>query len=59
MNLKNRVKKFLDELGLPLTRFAQKTGLTVFSYYKWFNGELKFSDETEQRIDNFLKSFNR
>lgn len=57
--LKDRVNSFLTELGLPVTRFARCVDLSAESIRKWLSDELVFKQSTEDRIDRFLKSFNR
>jgi len=59
MNLKERTKKFIEEIGLPVSRFGRNVGIHGDSVRRWLKGELHLKPETEQRIDAFLKSLNR
>lgn len=56
--LKKRVEDFLTDLGLPKSRLAKKVGITGQSISLWLKGDLNLSDDTEKRIDQFLKKFN-
>lgn len=59
MTLKERSQSLIDEIGLPYSRFAKNVGLSTDAFRKWLLGQLKVKAETEQRIDDFLKSLNR
>lgn len=59
MNLKERSKKFMQEIGLPLSRFSQNVNLSCNAVRKWLNDELNLKPETEKRIDDFLKKYNQ
>lgn len=59
MELKNRVQLFLEETGLPLSRFGKNVNLTADSLRKWMKGELNLKQSNLIKIDNWLKSFNR
>jgi len=59
MNLKERAKNFINEIGLPISRFGRNVGIHGESVRRWLKGELNLKPETEQRIDAFLKSLNR
>ena len=56
--LKKRVQDFIDALDLPKSRLAKQVGITGQSISLWLKGDLKLSDDTEKRIDQFLKKFN-
>jgi len=56
--LKRRAKRFLDELEVPITKFASKAGFDRSSYYRWLKGEEKvFSETTLKKIDNYLRTY--
>ena len=59
MDTKERTIDFLNELRLPKSRFAADVGLSDVAIKKWLRGDLKLASETIDRIDGFLKSFNR
>lgn len=56
--LKNRVTSFINELGLPKSRFAKKIGISVSALTRWLDGDLVLSESTLNRIDEFLRRFN-
>lgn len=56
--LKKRTQDFIDALDLPKSRLAKNVGLTGQSISLWLKGELRLSESTEKRIDEYLKKFN-
>ena len=59
MDVKERTKQFIQEIGLPVTRLAEDVGLSANAIHQWFRGELELSEQTINRIDDFLRSLNR
>lgn len=59
MELKQRVKNFIDETGLPLTRFAVRMDLSRDAINKWLHDEMNLKESNLEKIDKWLKSFNR
>ena len=57
-NLLERSQRFIDDLGIPVTKFCERVKLSTSGYYAWRNGQLKLSSETMGRIDNYLKQYN-
>lgn len=57
MTLIERCNKFISELGTPVTVFCKKVQISVRTYYAWRNGELKLSDPTTARIDNYISKY--
>lgn len=57
MDIKTRCKKFMDELGVPVTNFCKRIELSPSSYYDWMRDKAKLSDATEKRIDKYLKKY--
>ncbi len=57
--IRERAINFCNELGLPYTRFAKNINLCGQSIRQWLLGNLKLKDSNVQKIDDFLKSFNR
>lgn len=55
--LRTRVKNFIDEFEMPITIFCRKVKLSTASYYKWKDGLFEFSDETSERVSNYLKKY--
>lgn len=58
IGLKNRVKNFLAELGVPATKFCKNVNISYFSYQHWIRNMQKFSKETEKRISDYLEQYN-
>lgn len=56
-NLKERAKKFIDELGVKATTFSKNVGISYMSFYKWQKNDLKLSESTEQRIAEYLSRY--
>ena len=52
--LKRRTKRFIEELNLPISRFADKVGFDRSAFYKWMKGGNVFSETTLKKIDNYL-----
>jgi len=57
MTLQERCKKFMDELGIPVTSFCRRIDLSLSGYYGWKTGEIKLSQATLERIDSYLKHY--
>lgn len=58
-NLKERAKGFIEELNLPVTRFAKDVDLSSITIHKWLKGDIEIGEKSRNRIDAFMKSFNR
>ena len=50
--LKRRAKRFLDELEVPITKFASKAGFDRSSYYRWLKGEEKVPGVAATMVPN-------
>lgn len=57
--VKERAIQFLQEIGLPVTRFAKCIGLSADAIRQWFAGDLNLKQSNIDKIDKWLKSFNR
>ena len=57
-NLKERCARFVDELGVSITKFCAKIKLSTAGYYAWKSGRLELSEETLNRIDGYLRRYN-
>jgi hypothetical protein len=55
--LEQRVKRFLLEFGVPVTEFCRRIDLSTSCYYEWRRGDLKLSDTTLKRIENYLTKY--
>lgn len=55
--LQKRCKTMLAELGIPVTVFCRKINLSTCAYYGWQKDELRLSDATLARIDNYLSKY--
>ena len=58
ITLSERVTAFLDELSITKTAFCRNVKLSVSSLWRWQHGELELSNETLQRIDDYLTKYN-
>lgn len=54
MELKERVKSFMDDTGATATAFSKRVGISTCYYYKWMKNEVEFSDTIKNRIISFL-----
>ncbi len=54
MELKERVKAFLEDTGATITAFCKRIDISITYYYKWMNGSVVFSDKLNERITKFL-----
>lgn len=57
-DLRNRCEQFITELGVTVTHFCKHIQLSSGGFYAWRNGQLKLSDDTLARIDDYLKKYN-
>lgn len=57
MNMKERCKRMMDELGIPVTRFCQNIHLSVHSYYDWRRDKVELSEKRLNSIDIYLKKY--
>jgi len=55
--LRERTKKFIAELNLPISRFARSIGFERATYYKWIKGDFDFGSEKCMRINEHLQRF--
>ncbi len=54
MDLKKRVKSFLDDTGATVMAFCKKISISNTYYYRWIHGEVEFSKDICDRIETFL-----
>lgn len=54
MELREKVKAFLNDTGATVTSFCKKIGISNTYYYKWINNKVEFSDQLVSRIKTFL-----
>jgi len=54
MELKTRVKMFLEDTGAKLSIFCRKVDISTTYYYNWMKGKVEFSDAIIQRITEYL-----
>lgn len=55
--LRERTKEFLEELNLPISRFAKRIGIARETYYRWQKGDFDFSEARAEQIDVYLKRY--
>ena len=54
VDLKKKVKYFLNDTGDTVTAFCKRIEISPTYYYKWINNNVEFSDQLISRINNFL-----
>lgn len=54
MELRKRVKAFVDDTGARITVFCKKISISPQYYYQWINNEVEFSDDIVNRIIKYL-----
>ena len=47
----------LVELGIPISRVAERTALSLSAVSKWRYGEIGLSHNSEEQIDKAIQSF--
>lgn len=57
MTLSERCIKFIDTLGVPITKFCQRIQLSRTAFFEWRKGNLKLSDSTLDRIEKYISQF--
>ena len=54
MELKERVKSFMDDTGSKLSVFCRKVQISPTYYYSWMRGNVEFSESINNRIKAYL-----
>ena len=54
MDIKEKVKSFLNDTGATVTAFCKRIDISPTYYYKWINDNVEFSKEIINRIETFL-----
>lgn len=54
MELRNRVRNFLEDTGAPITAFCKRINISHTYFYKWINEQLDFSSNIKERIIKYL-----
>lgn len=57
MELSERLQRFLNELGVPVTTVCRKINLSTRALYYWRDGKLNLSKSTLQRLDEYLSRY--
>ena len=52
-----RSKKFINELGVKQTVFCKNIDIAVVTYYKWCSRQLDLSQSTLMRISDYLSKY--
>lgn len=55
--LRERTKAFIQELNLPISRFAKRIGIARESYYRWQKGDFNFGEQRAEQIDKYLQRY--
>ena len=53
-----RVSRFLDEMATPVTKFCERVKIAGSTFYAWRSGQLRLSEPTLQRIENYIQKYN-
>lgn len=57
MGLKERCKKMLEELGIPVTVFCRKVNISASAYYSWHRETIDLSTSTLARIEKYITKY--
>lgn len=57
MTLAERCKRFISELGIPVTKFCLNIKLSRTSLYEWMSGKINLSQSTLDRIEKYLSKY--
>ncbi len=49
-----RIDKFMNELGVPMTAFCRNIGVSTSAIAKWKKSNLELKESTLNRIDEYL-----
>ncbi len=55
--LSEKVKQFIDEMGMSKTMFCKKVNISYTTLYNWLKGTTNLSEETQERIANFIGKY--
>lgn len=55
--LRERVKTFLGELNLPVSKFVKNIDIARTTYYRWQNRDFDFGEQRAEQIDNYLRKY--
>lgn len=55
--LRERTKNFINELNLPISRFAKTIGFERSTYYRWIKGHINFGEQKVKAIDEYIGRF--
>lgn len=55
--LRNRTKRFVAELKLPISRLAKTIGFERATYYRWMKGDFDFGEARAEVLDKYLRRF--
>ena len=55
--LKQRVKNYIEDSGIPRTTFCKRINISTGYLYKWLHNERTFSDEIVERIEAYLNKY--
>lgn len=55
--LREKVKVYLEESGIPKTTFCRRLGISTNHLYQWLNRGRNISDELRFKIMDYLKKY--
>ena len=57
MDLIKRSQNMIDELGISITAFCRKNGISTSYFYYVKNGKMDFSSEVAERLNKYLSKY--
>lgn len=54
MDLAVITKQVLNDVGIPITTFSQRLGISSQTMTKWFSGSLKISQRLQDRVNEYV-----
>ena len=58
MDIKERFRKFREDVGVPIARVCRDVDMSQSALYHWIGkANIELSDKALDRIDNYLKKF--
>ena len=56
--MRQRVRCFLNEIGMPITKFCERVSIGRTTYYEWMDGDYDLKSYVIDRMDQLLARFN-
>lgn len=59
MTLQQQTHKALKAIGIPISVFCRRIGISDTAYYRWQNSDLRLSDDTTNRIKEYISKLSK